>query len=248
MQKLLESQITSSAFSDCWDASSPPYELFVEELAQKLSKDLEWSIQELSASIRSWGENRVRVDGDFTTDEGSKTFYAEFVWLPSLGAYRGKAEIRDSIPEPSPKSIDQFIAAIDAIQDEGEVTFEGQVFQATEGVDESSEGLPVSYASVFALFERFPGEDFGNPGPLVHMLEARGGYENELAISLARKPSIPAVTLVNRILNGELPNVDRAHWISVLHDVATSDTAEADVKDLAQELLEHQQENADEAQ
>ncbi|QDV81028.1 hypothetical protein [Botrimarina mediterranea] len=247
MQKLIESQITTSAFTDCWDANSPPYELFLTELAQKLSKDLAGSIQELSASIRPWGENRVRVDGDFTTDEGSKTFYAEFVWLSSLGAYRGKAEVRDKIPEPSPKSIDQFISAIDAIQDEDESTFEGQVFEATEGVDETSEDLPLSYASVFALFERFPGEDFGNPGPLVHMLEGRGGYENELANSLERKPSVPAVTLVNRILNGELPNVDRAHWMTALHDAATSDTAVAEVKDLAQELLEHQQENADDA-
>jgi len=180
----------------------------------------------------------VRVDGDIIEGEGSKTFYAELVWLPSLGSYRGIAQAWSPSPEPEPKSIDEFIASINAIADDETETFEGLILDAAEGIDGVSKDLPLAYSAVFSLFERFPQEDFGNPGVLVFLLEKRGEYKRELNRSLSRKPSIPAVTLVGRLLRGDLTGDERAAWIASLREVASSNAADIEVRELARELFE----------
>lgn len=56
--------------------------------------------------------------------------------------------------------------------------------------------------SLFLLLEKYPDEDFGSPGPIVHTLEKFGiKYEPELFDSLKRKPTLLTIWMLNRIIN-----------------------------------------------
>src|SRR5262245_27654729 len=60
-------------------------------------------------------------------------------------------------------------------------------------VEERRKAIP----AMFALFERYPEAELGNPGPLVHTIEAMGGYENQLRMSIERCPSFYTLWMVN---------------------------------------------------
>jgi len=240
MRELLESQIPERVFADSWNGVPPPYQQFLAAASDRLAMQVSGPVSRFAASIRSSGENRVRIDGELTVPEGDKTYYVEMVWLPSSGTYRGTARAWDTPPEPRPKSVDQFIAALDAIVDEQELIFEGQAWEAAQGVDERATDLTGAFPAVFRLFERFPDEDFGCPGPLVHLMVARGGYKDLLLASITRAPSITVVTMVNRLLNSQLPRAERSLWIQALRNAAHSPTAIEDVKSCARDLLEYQ--------
>ncbi len=57
---------------------------------------------------------------------------------------------------------------------------------------------------VLQFIERHSDLDFGMPGPLVHFVEQYfgQGYEEKLLRSLARKPTILTVWMLNRVVNG----------------------------------------------
>ncbi len=57
------------------------------------------------------------------------------------------------------------------------------------------------FNDVFLFMERLDDCDLGNPGPLVHALEAVGGYEEHLFASLERKPTPLTLWMLNRIIN-----------------------------------------------
>lgn len=240
MRELLKSQIPERIFAECWTDTTPPYAAFLDAADERLSAQIDAPVTQFTGAIRSWGGNRVRIDGDLRDAGGDKTYYLELVWLPRSSSYRGNANVRDSIPRPESKTVDQFIAALDAIENDNEIIFEGQVYQAAEGVDEADPNLQQAFPAIFRLFERFPEEDFGAPGILVHLMEARGGYDSLLTASLQRLPSIPAVTMVNRILNSPLSTDQRGEWLQLLQAVADSDSCVAEVREYAEEFLNYQ--------
>jgi hypothetical protein len=240
MRELLKSQISEHAFAECWTGTTPPYDAFLDLAGERLSAQIVAPVTQFTGAIRSWGDNRVRIDGDLRDAGGDKTYYLELVWLPRSNSYRGNANVRDSIPPPEPKTVDQFIAALDAIQNDEEIIFEGQVYQAAAGVDEADPNLHQAFPAFFRLFERFPEEDFGAPGILVHLMEARDGYDGLLTESLKRIPSLPTVTMVNRILNSPLTADQRGEWLRILQAVSDSDSCVAAVRDYAEEFLNYQ--------
>ena len=73
---------------------------------------------------------------------------------------------------------------------------------------------------ILSLFERFPNEDFGMPGPLAHAAEHfyRKGYEDELAVSLTRSPTSLTIWLANRIVNAKDANFQR--FLKLLKQIA----------------------------
>jgi len=103
-------------------------------------------------------------------------------------------------------------------------------------VEERQKAIP----DFFALFERFPEAELGNPGPLVHTLEAMGGYESELRQSIERRPSIYTVWMVNRILNTELPDQTRQEWMKALESVQNNPQTSDDIRGEAANLLRYQ--------
>lgn len=95
------------------------------------------------------------------------------------------------------------------------------------------------FPAILGLIERYPEAELGSPGPLVHELEAIPGYESFLRDSVARKPTYLSIWMVNRILNSELSADERSVWLQVLRTVLIHPLASADLRQGANEFLEH---------
>jgi len=233
---LLQAQISEEDFNAVWVEVSPPYESFL----QLVSERLPGTSQQLTATARLHGRNRIRVDGELVTTGKERRFYVELVWLPTFQIYRhGGAGISEKPPEIQPKTIAEFIRALDAIVNEDELILAAQAFNAGEGVDEDDPDLPCSFPAIFALFERFPDEYFESPEMLLPLLEDRGGYEEALVQSLTRKPSLAAVTLLGRLLCDSPPPEDTKRWLAMLTGISQSTKPPGIVCDLAREILDH---------
>jgi hypothetical protein len=91
---------------------------------------------------------------------------------------------------------------------------------------------------MFHFIEHMPGADLGSPGPLVHTLEAMGGYEPFLRESVTRSPTHLTVWMVNRICNARRP--DRASWVEVLELVSQNTNVAPGIREEARHFLEVQ--------
>ena len=93
-------------------------------------------------------------------------------------------------------------------------------------VDKLVESVPPSYQAslipaIFRFFEKYPLEDCGAPGTLVHLTEHfYPSYKGILLESLARAPSLNALLMVNRVLNSNLSEQEREEYFSALRGVA----------------------------
>ncbi|CDR34304.1 hypothetical protein [Criblamydia sequanensis] len=58
------------------------------------------------------------------------------------------------------------------------------------------EALP----ALFGILEKYPEEELGSPGPLVHAIEKCKGYEKALIYSLDRRPSTLGIWMLYRLL------------------------------------------------
>jgi len=234
----LRSQIRESAFLAIWEDTAPPYEVFLQEAADRLSKQVPQPVEEMSASIRSGGKNRGRIDGQLKTWSGEKNFYVELVWMPTYQSFRGEASVRDKLPEPEEKSIDGFIAALDAITEENDIILAARAYYAADGVDLESSELRRAFPAFFALFERFPYEDFEGPELLLNLLAEHGGYEGMLIESLTRTPSVAAVNLVEKLFYRSDPPEDPDFWIAALENIVQSEDVIEEVRENARRVLE----------
>lgn len=238
MRELLQSHISEEVFNACWETTPPSFHGFLDAAAERLSVHAcEGDAVGFRAAIRPWGRNRIRVDGEFRTRDGnSRTYYIEVVWLPASNSYRGQARVYNTPPEIEPKSVDQFIAALDSIIEEETMILAGQAFQAASGVDLKAKDLSCAYPAIFRLFERFQDEYFDSPEALMSLLVDGGGYEKELIKSLQRAPSLPGVTLVSYLMQAATSANERQRWLSILREVGDSTSAPTSVKELAFEL------------
>lgn len=86
------------------------------------------------------------------------------------------------------------------------------------------------------LMERHPLSDFGIPGAIVHYVERfyENGYEDLLAASIARRPTLHTVWMVNRIKNaGENPE----KYEKILNDILVRQDVEDEIKNSVKEFL-----------
>jgi hypothetical protein len=117
--------------------------------------------------------------------------------------------------------VDAVIAALDTFEPaEVEAKTLARLYEFFQGFDaladlERRRAIP----AMLALVERYPEADFGVPGPIVHELEAMGGYEDALRRSLQRQPTMLTVLMVHRILNASLPADVRYAWCTALRGV-----------------------------
>ena len=88
------------------------------------------------------------------------------------------------------------------------------------------------------LFERHPIAYFGDPGAIVDFIEQFGGeYENSLAASVKRTPTITTVWMLNRCINvGE----HTEEFMDILKEIANRTDVDKDIKERAQEILDFQ--------
>ena len=94
--------------------------------------------------------------------------------------------------------------------------------------------------SIFGVMERYPEADLGSPGPLVHEAEAIEGYTKHLAGSVARRPSMLALWMINRVLNATEDEGIRLSWIAALQAVAESSANSEPLRQEAKNFLLHQ--------
>ena len=88
------------------------------------------------------------------------------------------------------------------------------------------------------LFERHPIAYFGDPGAIVDFIEQFGGeYENSLAASVKRTPTITTVWMLNRCINvGE----HTEEFMDILKEIANRTDVDKDIKERAQEFVDFQ--------
>jgi hypothetical protein len=91
---------------------------------------------------------------------------------------------------------------------------------------------------MFRFMERMPGADLGSPGPLVHTLEAMGGYEPFLRESVLENPTQLTLWMVNRIANAR--RSDWESWVAVLNLVAQNPRFAPGICEQARHFLEVQ--------
>ncbi len=100
-----------------------------------------------------------------------------------------------------------------------------------------AEGLGLSAVEPLLLFmERHPLSDFGMPGAIVHYVEQfyKKGYEDLLAVSVARRPTLHTVWMLNRVKNaGE----DAGKYEQLLRDILERPDVEEEIKNSVKEFL-----------
>ena len=102
---------------------------------------------------------------------------------------------------------------------------------------EKEEDISLTFKPIFDFFEKFPNEDLGIPGPLVHLLENHyPKYMLTLLSSIKNKPTYMSVQMLNRVMNSDLPEEKRENYLSLLQSVALSDSDDLVMKENALEI------------
>jgi hypothetical protein len=142
-----------------------------------------------------------------------------------------------------PRTAEELSADLDSITDQDfNQDYYGVLDRMRVAADEILElPHPLDLAPhLFRLMERFPEEDFGSPGPIVHALEAMPGFELLLRESVARKPTQHTVWMVNRLLNSRLDDATRASWMQALEAVLQHPECDEAARESATEFLRYQ--------
>lgn len=93
---------------------------------------------------------------------------------------------------------------------------------------------------LFSWFEKFSTYDVGNPGPFVHLIEESNDYHELLMDSIARKPTIVTLWMVNRLVNRTENSRDKDTWLQVLKDCVDNPLTDGDVRQSAIDFLTYQ--------
>jgi hypothetical protein len=94
--------------------------------------------------------------------------------------------------------------------------------------------------TIFALLERFPEAELGNPGPLVHEIEATRYDTKLLRESLRRQPTHLTVWMVNRLLNAKPVHQVREMWLNELSAAESHPKSSDGVRERARKFIRYQ--------
>lgn len=106
-----------------------------------------------------------------------------------------------------------------------------EVFDGFEDLADRRSAIP----AIVGLIERYPEAEMGNPGPLVHELEALPDYETFVRDSLRRQPALVSLCLANRIVN--VDEEQREQWLRELQAVLEHPKASASLREEALHIL-----------
>ena len=107
-------------------------------------------------------------------------------------------------------------------------------------VDEAGDvrNHPQTASAIFGYLERYPGEDLGNPGSLVHFLEkAFPSYTPQLVASIQRRPVFYTLWMANRILNAKIDADTRQSLTDALKIASNHPIASDEERQQASEFL-----------
>ena len=134
------------------------------------------------------------------------------------------------------RNIDEVIADLESYSLSDDLLPLSELTQELIETGEPEKAIPV----LFSIMERYPGEDLGSPGPLVHTLEKCREYESYLSESVNRQPTYLNVWMVNRILNSNISRSKRESLLTLLASVLTNPKAGESEKQEALEFLDWQ--------
>lgn len=113
----------------------------------------------------------------------------------------------------------------------------------SQSLAEEWDGDPQAFSAIdpiLQFMETNPRLDYGTPGPLVHFVERfyGRGYEAKLIDSINRRPTLPTVWMLNRIINGTRQPEERGPLISILEDVIQNPSTDPAAQRLAMHFLD----------
>jgi hypothetical protein len=136
---------------------------------------------------------------------------------------------------------DKMIAALGAFEagpnDDHAVFDLYRITDAFDALPDKARVVP----SMFSVIERCGEADLGSPGPLVHCIESLG-YEQYLSLlvdSVRRQPTYLNVSMLNAILNADIPDDHRQQLLGLLRGVSTNSAASTSVAEQANDYLEY---------
>jgi hypothetical protein len=132
------------------------------------------------------------------------------------------------------RSVQQLISEIRSYEPSGNENDDVDRLYAISESFESIADLSRAVPAVLDAFERYPDAWWGNPGPLVHLLEHCGGHVDALIQSVNRIPTPTTVWMVNRVLNGAVDPELRSRLLACLevaaNDVRVSETTRSEAE------------------
>lgn len=87
--------------------------------------------------------------------------------------------------------------------------------------------------AMFDVLERYPEEELGSPGPLVHAIEKCRGYEEILLESLGRQPGTLTVWMLHRLIKYD----PKPRYLETLRAVISHPKVSEQTKEDAQVIL-----------
>jgi hypothetical protein len=139
-----------------------------------------------------------------------------------------------------PPEIEALLQEIESYADTNDFKYEMEArMEKLQALGAGPELIP----SLLAMMERHPLTEFGSPGEMVRFMEGffGMGYEEQLAASLARRPTLHTLWMANRVVNSSaLPEETRQQLLASLWQAARSPEAEETVRARAKEYLTYQ--------
>jgi hypothetical protein len=144
------------------------------------------------------------------------------------------------------RPIEQVIADFEAFRpstDDFNYAGRNQLTQLCNELLETDEPIKAVHA-ILHIIERFPDDDFGTPGALVHTLEDIPGYESYVLESVERQPAPLSVQMVSRMLNSASSRDEKHRLFRIIQAVLEKPTAPESAKEMAQMLIDYHQSNS----
>jgi len=88
-------------------------------------------------------------------------------------------------------------------------------------------------SAMYCVLERYPDEELGSPGPIVHAIEKCDGYERLLLESLMRQPATLTLWMLHRLIKYD----PRIEYITALKGVITHPKVSDQNKEDAEVIL-----------
>lgn len=137
------------------------------------------------------------------------------------------------------RNIQEIILDLESFTPDGDyMTFLENITEEIDKHPHGSQAIP----AMFSIIEKYPDEDFGCPGPLVHVLETflGKGYEKNLIESIHRKVTYINLSMLNRLTN-KYKDQKETVYFKFLSDIAQNSDIEEDLREQAMYYLEYYQ-------
>ena len=139
--------------------------------------------------------------------------------------------------------LSKFVERLESLSPSEHEDIVSVLYELTEEID-NEKYVEKVIPNIFEFMERNPLADIGSPGPLVHLVEKfYPNYVEELKASIARKPTIHTIWMLNRILNSNLSESERTSFLQLLFKAQTNKQADQSAREEAKYYYEYQMVN-----